>query len=164
MAERSEPKVLTTREKILFEGERDWVKLAQVHDYVALENPSASLAEVQRKTLDLVRSMADEGVIALGDLKDHGARFVDWDVPVDEAIVRLAAEYVDRFNDRRGWPWLLWLRVTEKGKEIGRRYSDEYGAWLADLRAQGREFEAPALKFVPGAHNENGRNDERGRE
>jgi hypothetical protein len=53
--------VLTTREKILFEGLKDWVKLEQVHEYVAFEDLSASLAEVQRKTLELVRSMAEEG-------------------------------------------------------------------------------------------------------
>jgi hypothetical protein len=41
--------VLTRREKILFDGEYDWVKLKQVHDYVALENPSASLAEVSAR-------------------------------------------------------------------------------------------------------------------
>jgi hypothetical protein len=61
MADEGGRKVLTTREKILFEGLKDWVKLEQVHEYVAFEDLSASLAEVQRKTLELVRSMAEEG-------------------------------------------------------------------------------------------------------
>ena len=128
MAEQREPKVLTTREKILLDGESDWVKLQQVHDYVAREDVSTSLAEVQRKTLELVRAMAEEEVIALGDPIDHGARFKDWDIPLDEAIARLAAEYIDRFNDRLRWPWMLWFRVTDKGKEIGRSYEAEYDA------------------------------------
>lgn len=156
MADAEPTKVLTTREKILFDGEDDWVKLKQVHDYVASEDPTASLAQVQRRTLELVRSMAAEGVIALGDLTDHGARFVDWDIPLDDAIARLAAHYVDRFDDRRGWPWLLWLRVTDTGKQIGRRYSAEYDAWLADLRAAGREYESPPPHLVPGGQTQQG--------
>ena len=93
-------------------------------------------------------------MIALSDPSDHGAHFVDWDIPLDDAIARLAAEYVDRFNNRPGWPWMLWFRVTDKGKDIGRSYSDEYDAWLADLRAQGREYQAPSLHLVPSEHNE----------
>jgi hypothetical protein len=159
MAERSEQKVLTTREKILFEGLHDWVKLQQVHEYIAFEDPSASLAEVQRRTLALVRSMAAEGVIALGNPIEHGARFKDWDIPLDEAMARLSADYVDNFHDRTNWPMLVWFRVTDKGKEIGRRYSEEYAAWLADLRAQGREYEPLPLHLVPGGHNEHGAGD-----
>ena len=159
MSKQTEPKALTTREKILFDGEDDWVKLKQVHDYVALENPSASLAEVQRKTIALVRSMAEEGVIAFGDLDDHGAGFIDWDVPLDDAISRLTADYVDNFNDRYNWPLFLWFRVTDKGKDIGRSYSGEYEAWLADLRVHGREYETPPLHLVPGDHNQSGGSD-----
>jgi hypothetical protein len=91
MAERGGAKMLTTREKILFDGEYDWVKLKQVHEYVAFEDLSASLAEVQRRTLELVRSMAEEGVIALGNLIERDARFKDWDIPLDEAIARISA-------------------------------------------------------------------------
>jgi hypothetical protein len=156
MAGQSEPKVLTTREKILLDGESDWVKLQQVHDYVASEDRSASLAEVQRKTLALVRTMAEEEVIALGEPIEHGARFEDWDIPLDEAIARLTAEYIDRFDDRLRWPWMLWFRVTDKGKQIGRTYEPEYAKWLADLRAQGREYEPLPLHLVPGGHNQHG--------
>ena len=154
MAERSEPKVLATREKILVEGLTDWVKLLQVHEYVAFEDTSAPLAEVQRRTLELVRSMAAEGVIALGNPIDHGAHFKDWDIPLDEAMARLSDDYVDNFHDRANWPMLVWFRVTDKGKEIGRRHSDNYAAWLAGLRAQGREYEPLPLHLVPGCQSE----------
>jgi hypothetical protein len=154
MAERSEPKVLTTREKILVEGLSDWVKLQQVHEYVAFEDPSAALAEVQRRTLGLVRSMAAEGVITLGNPIEHGARFKDWDIPLDDAMARLSTDYVDNFHDRANWPMLVWFRVTDVGKEIGRRYCEEYATWLADLRAQGREYEPLPLHLVPGGNPE----------
>ncbi|MGE2832641.1 hypothetical protein [Mycobacterium sp. SMC-4] len=152
MTRQSKPKVLTIREKILLDGESDWVKLQQVHDYVASENRSESLAEVQRKTLALVRAMTEEGVIALGEPVEHGARFEDWDLPLDDAIARLGTEYIDRFDDRLRWPLLLWFRVTDEGKRIGRAYEPEYDAWLADLRAQGTEYEPLPLHLVPGGN------------
>jgi hypothetical protein len=142
--------VITAREKILVEGQHDWVKLWEFHQHVAEENRSASLAEVQQKTLDLVRAMVTEGVAEIGDLKDHGARFEPWDTSLDESIQRLSAEYVDRFDDRTGWPWTLWLRITDKGKELSRSYEPEYEQWLADLRAHDREFDALPLTLEPG--------------
>ena len=142
--------MITAREKILVEGQHDWVKFWQIHQHVAQENRSASLAEVQQKTLDLVRTLVTDGVAEVGDLHDHGARFEPWDTPLDESIQRLSAEYVDRFDDRTGWPWTLWLRVTDKGKELGRSYEPEYERWLEDLRAHDREFEALPLTLEPG--------------
>jgi hypothetical protein len=141
--------MITAREKILVEGQHDWVKLWQIHGHVSRENLSASLAEVQRKTLDLVRAMVTEGVAEVGDLRDHGARFEAWDAPLDESIQRLSAEYVDRFDDRTGWPWTLWLRITEKGKALSCSYEPEYETWLEDLRAHNREYDALPLTLEP---------------
>ncbi len=146
--------MLSAREKVLVEGLHDWVKPAQVHDYVALENPSASLGQVQHRTLELVRSMAADGLIAFGELKDHGARFVPWDVSVDEGIRRLAADYVERFDDPAGWPWTLWLAVTDEGKSIARSFEREYAAWLEDLRTQHREYDSPPAHLTPGGEHE----------
>jgi hypothetical protein len=142
--------VFSAREKILVEGQHDWVKLWEVHRHIAEENLSASLADVQQKTLELVRMLIDEGVAEAGDLRDHGARFEPWDVPAQESIQRISAEYVDRFNDRVGWPSTLWLRITDKGKELGRTYEPAYRQWLEELRAQGREDPALPLRLEPG--------------
>ena len=59
--------MLSAREKILVEGQHDWVKLWEVHRHVAEENLSDSLAEVQHKTLELVRMLMSEGVAEVGD-------------------------------------------------------------------------------------------------
>ncbi|WP_142386823.1 hypothetical protein [Mycobacterium hubeiense] len=91
--------MLSAREKVLVEGQHDWVKLWEVHRHVAEENLSASLSEVQRKTLELVRSLVTEGVAEIGDLRDQGARFEPWDSPLDESMKRLSARYVDRFRN-----------------------------------------------------------------
>jgi hypothetical protein len=142
--------MISAREKILVEGQHDWVKLWQVHRHVARENLSASLSEVQHKTLDMVRALVTEGEAEVGDLRDHGARFEPWETSLDESIQRLSAEYVDRFDDRTGWPWTLWLRITDKGKALGRTYESEYQQWLQDRRAQGREYEALPPTLEPG--------------
>lgn len=142
--------MLSAREKILVEGQHDWVKLWEVHRHVAEENLSESLAEIQHKTLELVRLLISEGVAEIGDLQDHGARFVPWNSSLQESIQRISAEYVDRFDDRAGWPWTLWLRVTDKGKELGRSYETDYAQWLGELRRQGREDEALPVRFEPG--------------
>ena len=142
--------MLSAREKILVEGQHDWVKLWEVHRHVAEENLSGSLAEIQRKTLELVRLLISERVAEVGDLREHGARFEPWNSPVQETIQRISAEYVDRFDDRAGWPWTLWLRVTDKGKDLGKSYEPAYATWLEELREQGREDEVLPVRFEPG--------------
>ncbi|WP_233213664.1 hypothetical protein, partial [Mycobacterium hubeiense] len=54
------------------------------------------------------------------------------------------------FDDRAGWPWTLWLRITEKGKEFGRSYEGEYRQWVQELSDQGREAEALPVRLEPG--------------
>lgn len=142
--------MLSAREKILVEGQHDWVKLWDVHRHVAEENLSERLTEIQRKTLELVRLLISEGVAEVGDLQDRGARFVPWDSSMQESIQRISAEYVDRFNDRAGWPWTLWFRVTERGKALGRSYETEYAQWLEELRRQQGEDQALPVRFEPG--------------
>lgn len=142
--------MLSAREKVLVEGQHDWVKLWEVHRHVADEDLSASLTDVQRKTLELVRMLIDEGVAEAGDLRDHGARFEPWDIPAQESVERISAAYVDRFDDRVGWPSTLWLRITDNGKGLGRSYEPAYRQWLEELRAQGREDEALPVRLEPG--------------
>ncbi|MBB2989669.1 hypothetical protein FHR72_001132 [Mycolicibacterium iranicum] len=145
------PDPLSAREKILVEGRDDWVKLWDVHRHVAEENSSASLLEVQRRTLELVRALVTERLAEIGDLRDHGAQFEPWTVGPDESMQRLAAQYVDHFDDRAGWPWTLWLRITDEGKRIGTIFEAAYQRWLTELREQDREFQALPDRFLPGS-------------
>lgn len=94
--------------------------------------------------------LIDEGVAETGDLRDHGARFEPWDIPAQESVQRISAEYVDQFNDRVGWPSTLWLRITDKGKDLARSYEPAYRRWLEELRARGREDQALPLWLEPG--------------
>ena len=144
-----EPEALSAREKILVEGQHDWVKLWEVHRHVAEENLSATLADVQRKTLDLVESLLSDGLAEIGDLRDHGARFEPWISDLSESMQRIAGEYVDNFDDRATWPWTLWLRITESGRRIGEGFEGAYRRWLDELRVEGREDHALPARFLP---------------
>jgi len=144
-----EPKALSAREKILVEGQHDWVKLWEVHRHVAEENLSATLADVQRKTLDLVESLLSDNLAEVGDLRDHGARFEPWISDLNESMQRIAGEYVNNFDDRATWPWTLWLRITENGRRIGAGLEDDYRRWLNELRVQGREDQVLPARFLP---------------
>lgn len=140
---------LSAREKLLVEGLHDWLKLWQVHRHVAEESLSSSLAEVQQRTIGLVGSLISDGVAEIGGLRDHGARFEPWIASPKETLQRLSVEYVDRFNDRAGWPWTVWLCLTDKGKEIGRTHQHAYAMWLQDVRARGVEDRALPLWLEP---------------
>lgn len=140
---------LSTREKLLVEGLYDWVKLWQVHRYVAEEDLSSGLGEVQRRTIEQVSSLISDGLAEVGGLRDHGARFEPWNASPKESLQRLSVEYVDRFNDRDGWPWTVWLCLTDKGKEIGRTHQHAYAMWLQDVRARGVEDRALPLWLEP---------------
>lgn len=131
------------------EGQHDWVKLWDVHRHVAQENPSATLGEVQSKTIDVIRALVGEGLAEVGDLRDHGARFEPWGLTADESMRRITSEYVERFNDRAGWPWTLWLRITNAGKRVGSSYESEYRRWVSENGEQGCEDDPLPQKFEP---------------
>lgn len=143
--------MLSAREKLLVEGQYDWVKLWDVHRHVAFENLSDSLADVQRKTLAVVASLIRDGLAEVGDLRDHGARFEPWTSGIAGSIERLSAEYVDKFADRAGWPWTLWLRITDEGKRIGATHEANYRRWSEALHEQGSEEQVLPRNFDPGA-------------
>lgn len=140
---------LSARDKVLVEGQRDWVKLWEVHRHVAEENLSGTLADVQRKTLEVVESLLRAQLAEVGDLRDHGARFEPWTSGLSESMQRIADEYVDNFDDRTAWPWNVWLRITEAGKRIGVEREQAYRLWLDELRAQGREDQALPARLQP---------------
>lgn len=110
----------TARESILVHGLIDWVDLARVHSDILQENPSAPLSDVQKKTLETIRSLVSEGLFELGDLSGEGGRFVAWDTPLDESMKELYNVYVTHFDDRLTWTIYCWLNLTDKGEQIAR--------------------------------------------
>ena len=67
----------------------DWVHLYEVHSQVAHDNPHATTAEVQRKTLETIRSLVEQGLFDVGDLGGPGGEFAPWTSQLDESIRRI---------------------------------------------------------------------------
>jgi hypothetical protein len=110
--------VMSARDEVLTYGLIDWVELDQIHRYVAQENAGEPLSVIQEKTLDLIRSLVQDGLFEVGDLKDGSRRFEAWDIPLDESMRRIYNVYVTNFADQNTWPWFCWLDLTEKGQPV----------------------------------------------
>lgn len=113
---------MTARERILIHGLVDWVALDRVHWEVLQDNDNKeeSVTVVQRKTLDLIRSLVDGGLVEVGDLSGDNGRFVAWRSSIDESIARISDAYVTNFDDLNSWPWVCWLDLTEDGATVAR--------------------------------------------
>jgi hypothetical protein len=116
----------TARENILIEGLDDSVDLGGVHQYVARENPSASLSDVQSKTLEIIRSLVDDGLIELGSMSGEGGYFVTWDTPLNESMKEIHDIYVNHFDDDGLWSWYCWLNLTAKGEQVAESLQRKY--------------------------------------
>ena len=57
------------------------------------------------------------------------AGFDRWDESLDAAMARIDHAYVKDFEDRWGWTTFVWLKATDKGKELGRQLFDAEGPW-----------------------------------
>jgi hypothetical protein len=114
----------TARENILIHGLIDWVSLAHVHSDVLQENPTASQSDLQKKTLDTIRSLVSDGLFELGDLSGEGGRFVAWETPLDESMKRIYDLYVKHFDDNSLWIWECWLNLIDKGERIAQPLFD----------------------------------------
>jgi hypothetical protein len=114
------------RENILIEGLDDSVDLGGVHQYVARENPSASLLDVQSKALEIIRSLVDDGLVELGSMSGEGGRFVTWETSLDESMKEIHDVYVTRFGDDGLWSWYCWLNLTGKGKQVAESVEQKY--------------------------------------
>ena len=85
---------MTIQEIILKNGEDDWMCLGEVASLVQRETPNASEAAIIERTLDILRELAEAGLVLVGDLSGAGGRFVPWQLPVRDAIERVRSEWV----------------------------------------------------------------------
>jgi hypothetical protein len=95
----------------------DWVHLGEIHNQVSKDHPGFTEVEVQRETLDTIRSLVSDGLVEVGNLAP-GGRFAAWDTPLEESLERIAEAYVDKFENVTGWLWVFWLSLTDKGKRV----------------------------------------------
>lgn len=126
------------KENLIVEGLRDWISLREVHgDLVAAEAPQTPLAKVQKQTLQLIRQLVGDGLFILGTpspTKADRAGFTPWDLPLDAAMARIEAAYVDNYDDRDSWYFMVWMDQTDKGRKLALqlyRADNPDGPWPA---------------------------------
>jgi hypothetical protein len=119
--------MMSARDEVLTYGLIDWVELDQIHRYVAQENAGEPLSVIREKTLDLIRSLVNDGLFEVGDLKDGGGRFAAWNIPLDESMRRIHDVYVTNFADQNTWRWFCWLDLTEKGQQVAEAIAESAG-------------------------------------
>lgn len=106
----------STRDMVLMYGLVDWFGLEQVHRFVVEANPGAPLAEIQSKTLQLLEELVNDGLARLGEPTDADGVFAPWNISLEQALQRTRDNYVARYDDWKGWWFVPWVSLTDKGR------------------------------------------------
>jgi hypothetical protein len=115
------------RIELITDGIADYVDLGAVDSQVSRHNPSASVSEVQRETLETIRSLVSNGLFELGDLSGEGGSLVAWAGSLDESIRRVSDVYVAQYDDPPAWVFSAWLELTHKGEQVARALQEGAG-------------------------------------
>lgn len=111
------------RTKILIEGLGGRVQLLTVHWHAQDANRhiqditgKAPLPRIRATTVQIVRSLVDEGLFELGTLAPN-AHTVTPVTDLEAALADLYTDYVDHF-EVFGWQYHWWLTLTPKGRQL----------------------------------------------
>jgi hypothetical protein len=104
------------RDNLLLKGLGRPVALNAVDWKIKQQNPSASDAQVQRETLETIRTLVDDGLFRLGDVNKF--RFVASKQPLDRSIRRISHRYVGHYDDPKRWMFSAWMKLTDKGQQL----------------------------------------------
>lgn len=117
---------MTPREHVLIRGLADWIALDRIHWDVAEANKGEPITVVQSATLNLIRTLVEEGLCEVGDLSGDGGRFLAWDSSIDDVIAQIRSAYVTNFEDQNSWPWMCWLDLTDAGTAVAQAVESRY--------------------------------------
>jgi hypothetical protein len=106
--------------RVLVYGTIDWVELGQIHWRVKEVSPDVPINVVQQRTLELIAELVRGGLVVVGSIDTAACGFVAWDCSVEEALSRIRAVYVDRFDDESAWDWFCLLELTRRGTVLAR--------------------------------------------
>jgi len=115
------------RAELLTDGLADYVDLGAVDSQVSRHNPSAAVPEVQRQTLEMIRSLVSDGLFELGDLSGKGGSLVVWSESLDESIQKISDVYVAHYDDPADWVFSAWMELTDKGERVARALAESAG-------------------------------------
>src|SRR5271156_2652616 len=97
------------RDNLLLKGLGKPVALNAVDWKIKQQNPSASDSEVQHETLDVIRSLVDDGLFRLGDVDQH--QFVASKRPLHRSMHKISRRYVKHYENPQGWMYFAWLSL-----------------------------------------------------
>ena len=117
---------MTPREHVLIRGLVDWISLDRIHWDVAEANKGEPITVVQSATLNLIRTLVEEGLCEVGDLSEAGGRFLAGDSSIDDVIAQIRNAYVTNFEDHSSWPWMCWLDLTDAGTAVAQAVESRY--------------------------------------
>jgi hypothetical protein len=102
------------RRALLREALVDWVNLHEVDYFVRVSVPAQDPAAVVEIGLKVVRQLASEGLIRLGEIADTG--YQAWHGPLEVDLERIRQGW--RSGERGAWGNFVWLSLTDAGKEL----------------------------------------------
>ena len=106
--------------RVLVYGTIDWIELGQIHWRVKEVSPDMPIDVVQQRTLELIAELVRGGLVVVGSIDTGAYGFVAWECTVEEALSRIRAVYVDRFDDESAWEWVCLLELTRRGTVLAR--------------------------------------------
>lgn len=115
---------------LLLDALGDPLDLNAVDWHVKRHNPSATPSEVQGQTLEVIRSLVNDGLFRLagelvlgehlGGVATEGERFVAWDQPLDRLLHTISRVYVKHYDDPEKWMYSAFLELTDSGEQLAR--------------------------------------------
>jgi len=104
------------RDSLLLKGLGRPVALNAIDWKIKQQNPLASDAQIQKETLETIRSLVDDGLFRLGDVNKF--RFVASKRPLDRSIHKISHRYVGHYDDPKRWMFTAWMKLTDKGQQL----------------------------------------------
>jgi hypothetical protein len=125
------------RENLLLKGLGKPVALNAVDWKIKHDKPSAPASEVQDETLEVIRTLVDDGLFTLGAVRKH--RFVSSKRSLNWSMHQISHQYVDHYDDPMRWMFSAWMQLTSKGEQLAlsleRRAVDSYrDSWTGSDR------------------------------
>jgi hypothetical protein len=109
------------RKELLSSGLYDWVPLAEVDSIIIDNHLADTLPAQQDLALQTIRSLAEDGLMEIGDLPDKGDRIIPWNVSLDAALARISDRFVGHYEDTATWGFSVWLGLTDAGERVARK-------------------------------------------
>lgn len=110
----------------------DRIALSWVHGQFFGQDATQAppVSQIQRSTLRMIRELISERLFVLGNLassKTHPTDFIEWDLPLDDAMAKIEKTYIDNHDDRDSWYFMVWLTHTAKGEKLALEiYREDY--------------------------------------